>query len=587
MPAVAITQLAGTFGGSGKIYEVQPDGSNREMTLPTGVNTVNQKPSFAAFNGDGFSRLYICGGHTDNIVMTEHFQVLRQGIMPPTNPIVSGSGTGNSIGVAASSGTGITANSIYYVSWYDNLHQRRSPLSGPSPTLSLANKNVVGTNLPTTCPDASATHIEVWRSDAGLTPRLVCRRSLGATGFTDATPTLSLGEAFDTDFGKFPRCRFNATWHDRQAMAGDDRYPDRLYFSVLNHPEEYSYFYLRTRRGEKIVALCVVRDNLIVFGARSSYVVSGYTEDDIKMDILEPNIGCVTHHGIGMVHGYAFVPTHLGFYCCTGSSMHWISQDFSETWMKAFKSEQAAYEAGWCVVDIDTKVYKFYCGSPAVSTIDSIMNEKNVQWVLDFSEFRAQSDGNFSQPDLMFDVKTRADSAMAQISVPGGKRAEIWAGGADGVLRVENSDSDRTDDSDTFEKLSIIRLRHEFPNGPGGDEQDGSSFPTLWSFLESEDAAHTINLYVGDERAHLAYAPDFTITFPAGQTDILIGGIGMVYARLVPRCVYEMKPHVQGRGITYEFRQSYGPGTTHWRGWGCTIGPGRNSRATHETVNLG
>jgi len=83
-------------------------------------------------------------------------------------------------------------------------HQRRSPLSGGSPTLTLANKDVLGTNLPTTSDDSSVTHIEVWRSDNGDTPRWVFRRTLGATGFHDTIPTLELGEAFDTGLPEVP-----------------------------------------------------------------------------------------------------------------------------------------------------------------------------------------------------------------------------------------------------------------------------------------------------------------------------------------------------------------------------------------------
>jgi hypothetical protein len=162
MPAIIITQLAGaTFGGSGKVFRVEPNLSYRENTLPVGVNTVNQKPSYAMFNGDGISRLYIVGGHTDNMVMTENFAFLRQGILPPDNPWLAGTGSGNAIGVVASTGTGITSNSIYYVSFWDAIHERESPLSGPSPTLALANKDVVGTNLPTTCADSSVTHIRI------------------------------------------------------------------------------------------------------------------------------------------------------------------------------------------------------------------------------------------------------------------------------------------------------------------------------------------------------------------------------------------------------------------------------------------
>jgi len=581
MPVLLITHQAGeTYGGSGKAFCMHPQHlSYREATLPTGVNTVDQKPSFATYNRNGMSRVYIVGGHTDNLVYTENFALLRQGILPPENPIISGAGSGTSIGVVASSGTGITANSIYYVSWWDNVHQRRSPLSGPSPTLALVNKNVAGTNLPITCPDASVTHLEVWRSDDGNTPRMVCRRTLGATGFVDATPTLSLGEAFDTDFEKFPRCRYNVIWHDRQVMAGDDRYPDRLYFSVMEEPERYAQFWLPTRKGEKIVALCVVRDSLIVLGARSSYVVTGYTEDDISMNILEPDIGCISHHGIALVHGYAFIPTHLGFYVCTGSSMHWVSQGHKETWMREYSANQDAYEAGWADNDVESHCYRFYCGVPTTSSIDSLLSGKALYWVLDYSGFTSQSGGQFSAPTLSFDVRARQDSAMARVALPGGRRSDIWVGGSDGILRKENVATDLDDDSDTFKKRMVIRTRHEMPNGPGGDEEDGCSIPTLWMFAQSESAAYSINLYLGDESAPQSLAPHFTESVPAGaQTFDDTSVAPTVHYFMVPKCVHHTRPNKQGRGITCEFSQEETSPSTKWLGWGCTVAPGRNTR---------
>jgi hypothetical protein len=588
MPAIVITQLAGaTFGGSGKVFRVEPNLSYRENALPVGVNTVNQKPSYAMFNGDGISRLYIVGGHTDNMVMTENFAFLRQGILPPDNPWVAGAGSGNAIGVVASSGTGITANSIYYISFWDNIHERESPLSGPSPTLALVNKDVVGTNLPTTCADASVTHIRVWRSDAGNTPRIVCMRTLGATGFTDNTPTLSLGEAYDTDFEKFPRCKYNVVWHGRQVMAGDDRYPDRFYFSVLGQPERYGRFWRRTLKGEKVVALAVVRDNLIVFSATSCYVVTGYTEDDVSVNFLEPKIGCISHHGIVLIHGVAFVPTHIGIYACTGSSMHWISQDFGDTWLREYAANVDAYEAGWGENDSESRCYKFYCGSPSASGIDHVFNGKHMYWVLDYTDFRSETSGNFSSPDLSFDLRTRADSAMASIALPGGRRADLWVGGADGILRQENSATDLNDDSDTFAKTAIIRTKHYLPNGPGGDEADGSTFPTAWTFTQSEDAAYVVNLYSGDERASDAETPNFAETVPIGRKqELVVVYPVMTLYTMVPKTVHDMRPNIEGRGVTFELVQASAPVTTRWSGWGFTALPGRNNRSIALTQTL-
>lgn len=600
MPHIFVTRLpGGVFGNTGKYFYARPGYSAAsdivEVTLPTGVNRVTLRSTGVTFNGEGRSRMYHCGGFTDNLVFTENFALLRQGIPAPPNEIISGAGAGDRIGVTTAAGPGRTGNAIFYVAYWDDIHARRSPLSGPSPTIAMANQSASITNLPTTAPP-SVTHFEEWCSMDGNLPRLVTRRQLGATTILENTATLALGEAFVDDFEAFPRCRWNVMWHDRQVMAGDDRYPDRLYLSLLNEPERYGRFFIRTRKGERIVGLVVVRDNLIVLGAKSSYIVTGYTEDDIEMNILEPGLGTINHHAIVvLLNGLAIIPTHLGLYLCTGNSFHFIAKDYQWLWRFEYGQNQGAYEDEyWAVDDIESNVYKF-CTN--VHSYNPNGSNETIYWILDYSPMIAEVGGNFAQPNLSFDVRDRKDTGAAVLANPGAKRGILMTGSADGTVRMENIVENHDDDGDGWQKKLIIQTPHYFFGEEGGDPLDAFTYTGFWNFMEAENNAYDLDLFTGDEQAWQHYTPDYHETVPAGK--VMQGGFNN---RLAAQTVYSCKPMKPGRGITARITVA-SPRTPSmerptvnalvvdpilgvtWRGIGCARMPGTNNRqrVTHFT----
>lgn len=557
---VATSALAGaSFGNTGNWFFLDPDGTVAEVSLPTGVNGVNAKPSFATFNSDAKSRLYTVGGFTDNLVFTENFNLMRQGIVPPPNPIVNAAGSGNNVGLQAS-GTGITGTCIGYIRWWDNNNQRRSPLSGPSPTLTLTNQGLAWSNLPTNPRDPSVTHIELWRAMDGNSPRLAVRRDLGTTAVTENIATGSLGQAETEDFSRFPRCRYNVMWHDRQVMAGDDRHPDRLYFSVLTEPEQYAQFYIRTRKGEPIVGLISMRDQLIVLCPTSSYVVEGYTEDDIKMDILEPEIGGISHHGIVQVHGWAIVPTHLGIYLCTGTAFHFISKEFQHTWVSEYQENQDAYEASWAVNDVETGVYKLYVGTHSLTS-------GQTYWTLDYSDLVAEVGGSFAQPALSLDVRARVDESAAILKVPGGRRGALFTGSQDGFIREENIQSA---DDDGLDFTVIIETSHYYPEGAGGGEGEGVSYTEAWAHAVSEQDPYTINSYGGGDYANQYLVASATESVDAGE-ELLVADT------LAPKTYHVWFPDHDGRGITRKYTWT-SPDEIEWNGDGVAWKTGSDDR---------
>lgn len=578
MPWVATTQRAlVSFGGTGSWWWIRPEPASmadfHSVPFPSGVNTVDAKPSFAPWISDGQSRLCTVGGHTDNLVFTEHYKLCRQGILPPSCEIISGSGSGAKAGLTTS-GTGITGTCIGYLTWYDALHDRRSPLSNPSPTITLTNQGRIWSNLPTDPRDTSVTHIELWVSMNGATPAFVVRRDLGCTSVTENVATLSLGEAFDQDFERFPRCRYNVQWHDRQVMAGDDRHPERIYFSILNQVERYGGLYLRTRMGDRVRALYVVRDQLHVATARRTYIVTGWTEDDIEMTILEPAIGCVSHHGVIPFHRYALVPTMIGPFLASGTALHFLGKDYERHWRKEYETYRDNYEKSWGVDDPDENVAKLFVGA------HSMGGAANAYWVNDYSSVAEELGGGFAPPSLSFDLRGRVDTAGAVLSVPTSGRGLLYTGSEDGYIRQENYAADDGDDNDTNLKTMVVWDAARAWDEPAGDDEDGWVYPSFWSHVQADNNTYVVDWFAGDDTAWQLINPSQTETVAAGyEEDALLRPLN-------PKSVHVSEPHVVGRTLSTRWTIASPKSDVRWLGYGGTREPGGNARGPVQNEEL-
>jgi hypothetical protein len=606
MPHLYVTGKSGaSYGWTGKMYYAPPitsaassanDALFVERSIPANVTPIDAQTSYALFNGSGVSRCYMVGGHTQNMVFTEDFTFLVQGILPPTNELTNVTGTGLKIGFvpSAATGSGMSGEIIFYLSLYDELHGRRSSLSGGSPIITMSSQAITISNLPTTVDDASATHWEVWHSVDGALPALAARVQVGATSFLEEVTNLRLGEVFTTSFGRFPVCKYNVIYHDRQVMAGDPRHPDRLYLSEIGEPEKYAGLWLRTRQGEPITALAVVRDILLVFGPTSTYHVQGYTAADLEMNVVEPHIGCINHHGIVNIHGLLFVPSHLGFYVSTGMSFHFISDHFQDTWKEEYEAYETTYETtAFGVHDPESKVYKFYVGT--VDIVNSQFSGQKCYWVLDYTPLIREAGGNFRPPNLSFDARTREDVAASPLATPSSGRSYLYTGTCDGEMRRENlttGTGSTNDDSDTFVKKFYVRTKHYFWGDPGGAPNEGWFYPTFWLFVTHEVSSgttSTLDLFVGDEDAYRNVidvnntiggvfqesVPGGKVTqssgFPSGDTDTLWN-----------RSVWFTRPMISGRGMTVAWTVDSPDNTVAFYGFGGTRRPGGNYRGVRD-----
>lgn len=507
------SNTSGTFGSTGSFF-VFGQNSKESMTLPERCNMTTQRSSFASWTRGGQSRKYICGSATDNLVFTEHKSLARLGIEAPTQPLVNtATPSGNEVGYQAFAGGGLTGSIIPYIRFYDALNNRRSPLSGPGTAINLVNQGLELEQVPDgpDSADAWVTHVEVWASQDGGLPRFWFRRDIGAP--TINSNSTSLGEAEIETISLLPRCKFSVLYHDRHALAGDDRHPDRLYFSVSGEPEQYAGFWISTRQGEPIIGLFVVRDILIVQCPNIHYMVQGYDENDIQMDVLEPYIGGLGHHTMTPWNDKVVIPGTIDWYECDGTSMRPLLVGLAdETWRRSIISEDYV-STTWSTTDVASGLVKFCSRDKPVSIYGYPSTSPQTyfnEWVLDLRG---------DAPELMFDIFPFDISAGAQLALPGYYKPQSYVASAVGVIYRENSSID----SDAGLNIEHrIHTAHQVVVEPI-DNSDCVRFVKAWGVISNEHAPIVMGAYAGNEYAWRQEAPNDSINLAAQLEERNVG----------------------------------------------------------------
>lgn len=509
---LARTVQPGTFGIAGKTLWARPQEmisgfvgqlAFQEMVPPTGIFPVDARPSWATYD----ESLLETGGSTLNMVITGHFNYWSQGIRAPTiKP------------AAALTGTGWTAVLLVYVSIFDELTNERSPLSVASDALTAANQGIKLTNVASIQLPDRATHIEAWLSVDGSVPRLAGQRQIGFTGDWILPSQLGdLGEAFTENFDLFPRCKYNVAWHDRQVMAGDDLNPNLIYFSLIGLPERYSLLSIETKTRQPVTALFVVNEQLIVCTQFAWERVTGFTEDDLGIDIFEPNISCISHHGIVKTHNLAWVPSMLGFHVTDGASQYFVAHDIDVTFVAEYEANRSNYEDMWAVHDPNTRVYQAYVG-PASDT-----NNRNTWWVADYKPILSQVGGSgAAQPNWMYDSITRSMTCGALLALPRSHRQDVFFGDSTGMIYFSDPFS-TTDFLDTNLKTAHFISSTEYMGDLGGDLMHGKEVTELQIFMTAERNAWSVALHAGDAEPFPQDPPCYSADIAASFKQITIG----------------------------------------------------------------
>lgn len=678
----------------------------KQMPLPYGVSTLNQKPSVCQYA----DRLYVVGGHTSNLVVDEHERVSVQGIMAPSSPPT----------VGGAPGTGTLA----FLSFWDELTDEYSPLSDyteigdavprawtglPTHTpdeymytagyvniqsgTAIYSSDASG-NISATCklpfmrpgdkvydsttdkvvallrypsgdevfsgyvyttdvivpygrPKQRASHVVLWLSVAGALPRVVTKVRLGTTAVTESVNYTELGEAHFGEFWRFPRCTMNTIYHDRQLMAGDPRALDTVYLSAIGYPERYEGFQFTTRNGEAVTALVGTRDYCLVMTAASTYVLQGYTEDDMTLNLVDNGIGAVGHLTNTVVNGYPYVTSRAGINMFNGA-WHPVMADSSGTMSDHMSANTRStgrdstynnasfYQKGWMINNPVEKTIQLFLGKgvstgplglrawwfhPRHQMLPDPDQRGNYSWVLGYDTVQPEAGGTYDQANLSMDALEVGNltfiryTASEFLVTDDGGAAAVWFGDTVGGLH-------REDINEPLNGASAILTPAWTFNSEGGFEREGKTLIKFWSFVDSARSAWKVMAVAGDEWAgvsavvYYAFAYEETGRFEpdreaagrlwpykliqgmttgadvqyldnvAATGDIEITTTG-VYSFHVPKSVHEhpIPDSVSGRTISFLYVFTNPLGVV-WRGVGGYFGPGPATRTRLGQVTV-
>jgi len=539
-------------GTVGQLSFFDEFGNVVDLEVPGNVLSTGLRPSFSTWKRGDKTRTYILGQMQENIMATEQKYVLRMQIQAPSGPWVnSGSPIENQVGIVAS-GTGLTGECIFYRRFVDSLHNRRSPLSGPSMALTLANQGVSITNAedgPTPA-DAGVDQIEIWVSQDGGLPRFLATRDIGAPAFLvneDVT-----GEAETDPMVPYPLLKYGVLANDALFAAGDPRFPNLLYVSFSGNPEEFTGITIPTRNGEAIIGLASIGGSTVYVQCQnSSYYVQGFDESDLIMKILEPNIGGLGHHLIGAVHDMALVLTQLGWYLCTGTSLIPFAMDrFGNTWRKTIDYRVLGRNpGGFVVTDYVGGVIKYLpddgllpsiIGFPTIDSNGGVF--ASVYWVLGVEGL--SPDAGPGEAPLSFDATRNTDTAAAMLTAPGQLIGSFYTGDFDGDVYIENVPGNIDGDY----PIQFLWHGHQHQMGEIAEESDAFKVSKVWPLFQCERFPTILSVYAGNDFAWQTVSPR-TFTIPAGLLYNPVPADPLQRAK-VPRSQRIQSPEVSGSCIS-------------------------------------
>lgn len=542
----------------GTLYTKTPTGAAlTSRTVPSGLTNVNKKPSFAKYR----RTVVISGKWTRGLVYRDDldkFFVL--GIAPPsTKPTLVAAGTGDQVGP--------------FIGFYTFVHKDGATVvaeSGPSPASTTVTatsaSQIAWSGILATSPDTRVTHIRLYRSDGGNDPRQVVELAIGTTTYTDTVHTLNLGVVMKDAGGVPPYTAYNCTYNKRIFYAGDPTYPDRIWYSESEDPENVdSLNFFKTTSGEAVTGLGTANNQLVICTANTTDVLQEFQSGDFALLNKSNSIGCISHFSMVNIHDRLWFASQAGVYVYDGS-FKYVTADLRAFWKSDYAAHPTEYEQ--CFAADDRPEYCYILSIPFTSP--PIGGTGTFRWVAYYLPFEPSVGGGEAQPWWFFDKRTRMDKSLGLLTY-GNVRFRLYVGSADGYLRQEDVDSDSSDDSDTFLKALTITTKHFLMDEPGGDSESGKNLIDFWSYVESESNAWKVSVYGGDESATGQLNPNWKDDVAASAQ-----------ATQVEKTVHPHVPEqVSGRGFSWKYTAN-SPVSMKWRGFGgnWSLGPsfrGKNS----------
>lgn len=678
------TEGVGALSGKVLLFNDKADGSwgsRYEVPLPFGVTTTNGPVSTCWYEG----RTYICGGYSYNLMLDEHHRLWKQGMRAPVQaPVIAGPGAGTyaiaylswydeltgersplSEGTALAAGArtwtlparppdetlytddyiyatnGITivggkSSQIYTLRPGDRVAQ----IIGADKSYTLVTSNSyssstslgydstgeldpVSARYASFLPMSRATHIELWLSVAGGLPSLIMRLAVGTTTVTENTAASDLGETFIGAFERFPRCTMNVIWNDRQIMAGDPENPDTLYLSDTFQPERYAGKNMRTRGGDFITGILALRDYVLVFTRTQTYMLQGYSDNDLNFTCIEQSLGSIGHLCNKVVHGMAYVWTVKGPYMYNGS-WHPLSPENTFTTPTAVDGpyvratldpDQNMYFVqgdGLQLVDKHLPNFDYVIGGsvvdkPRTNTGEFEANQVDQGYIigLDYTTVQPETGGTFGPARLVID-RQQAIAGTQWISKSicyYHYLANKWGIGRLYTLSkqtfldtnsfriyphrsIKDSNIVASSAGPSVKPTFAVLWGHNYFQEPGGNFVEGKTFRNLWVDARVNNDTSTIQLFPGDDDAMELLYGYGKVNQPAWPDAFTLpnykqGGIetNLIHPLLIERAT--------GRGLSILFKApDLGLGAS-FRGFGGVITPGPATRylALVQTVS--
>lgn len=493
------SQVSDPGATSGGVFKLDKYGNIEDVAVPEGITGISGKTSFAKWMRGDQRRIYMNGGHTENIVYLEPGRVSRLDISVIGNALVgSASPTGTDIGIVADSGGTITGSAIVYLRWRDSVTGRRSPLSEGF-ALTLTNNKLHLYNVPSgpDVADAFVDRIEVWISLAGGYPRMLESFVLPDSEFV--TSTNIQGAAEITAITAFPTCKYNAIYHDRLVMAGDPANPEVVYFSGNGDMEVHEGLTLSTRSGEAIRGLFVIRDILVVMCDNSMYAIQGYDENDITMSVLSSSVGGLGHHTVVALDDLAIFFSRTGLYMTNGSSVTPIGAgQFNETWAR--EQHWILFDGsrfGFCMHDSENKIIKYKTPSGSQFSPMAGLSSANVDgivWIVDYKDLVNGVGGVKLSIDTVAGTSSTEPTASSMLMDDTGAM-RLYTGHASGKIAKDGVFGM----NDIDHAYEYVWQSPQIEIAEPGDDADCASVVKVWFYMMNEDVPIEWTIFAGNQ----------------------------------------------------------------------------------------
>jgi hypothetical protein len=449
-------------------------------------------------------------------------------------------------------------------------------------------------------PRPRATHVVLWVGVNGAVPREVFKIKLGSTAaYTEATPTLSLGQVSFDAFEIMPEGTMGCFWNDRLVVAGGPD-PTRVYLSELFYPERYGGLNFPTKNSEIVTGLFPIRDYLIITTPNGFHVLTGYTEDDMVLRLHTAGIGCAGPRLGYVADGDLYVANQRGVFLFNGA-LHNVLKARDSEW----STQVALTPSDYATFDPKYQTIKFVTGrmplnypvnfvSPLTGFYDPGWQYKSKGvparcWVLHYGNSAASAE--VGQPEWTDDTAP----------VLGGESYIRTFGRADGEVYTYIEDPENPGTA-TFDYICrytyglapehgmVIETAWICLGDPSGSFTEGKQLVEVYPYVLAEDDGWTLECRGGDEYAwsvrYYQVTPGDLLqpsTTPGVSTAIATAKIlsatdAEYFYDVATVCRIAPNPAIHGRG--FSFKLSINPQRdARFIGLSAKFGPGIWSRA--------